>query len=108
MYEKTEFLYQVKKIIQDNLSNPDLTGEFIAAELNFSRMHVYRLLQEYTGKSARGFIRETRIKTAKNELKNSEKKAKDIAQLVGFNDASYFTKIFKEVVGCTPSEYRNS
>ena len=31
-----------------------------------------------------------------------------LAGIVGFNSASYFNKLFKEYVGCTPTEYRNS
>ena len=52
------------------------------------------------------YIQERRMKCAKNLLKNTNSKIKDVAIQSGFNDYHYFSKIFKKLEGCSPAEYR--
>ncbi len=70
-----------------------------------SRMQLHRKLKALTGQTATEFIRTQRVKLAADLLKKSDANVSEIGYTVGFNDHSYFTKCFKELYQCTPSEY---
>ena len=53
------------------------------------------------------FVSVGRLKKAKEFLKNTDFDITDIATFTGYNDASYFTQIFRKSCGMTPSEYRS-
>lgn len=107
MNDKTIFLAKVRDIAEINLANPDLNGELISKELEMSRMHLHRLLKEYGQENASNFILDIRINYAKTEIAKTEKPIYTIAKEIGFNDPSYFSKVFKKKTGLSPSEYRN-
>lgn len=107
MYHQENLKPKINQIIQQNLSNPDLKGEFIANELNINRMNLHRKLKKYYDMNARDYIQHVRIQTAKQRLKKSSKPVKVIAKNLGYEDISYFSKVFKKVNGCSPLEYRN-
>ena len=52
------------------------------------------------------YIRHARINRAKSLLESTDKPIMRIAASVGFSDANYFTRSFKEIVGITPKQYR--
>jgi two-component system response regulator YesN len=54
------------------------------------------------------YVRHARIKRAKLMLKTTDKPIAAIARSVGFGDANYFTRSFKQDVGVTPKEYRKA
>ncbi|MGL5693522.1 MAG: helix-turn-helix transcriptional regulator [Peptostreptococcaceae bacterium] len=60
-----------------------------------------------TGKTITEYINETRTKEAKLMLKTTELKVEDIAYYVGYNDKTYFSKVFKKMYGISPSDFRN-
>ncbi len=64
------------------------------------------LFKRETGLTITDYVAEERVSTAKNMLRYSEMTASAIASSLGFSSQSYFTKIFRERTGITPSEYR--
>lgn len=99
-------MQKVLKVINKNLNNPDLNAEMIAAEVGISRVHLYRKLKELTNQSTRDFIRNIRLKQAEILLKSEKNYSmSEIAQLVGFNNTTYFSNAFKELYGVSPSKY---
>ena len=52
------------------------------------------------------YLRQYRIRQAARLLCHTEERISDIASRCGFQDMSYFTKSFREQLGCTPTEYR--
>jgi AraC family transcriptional regulator len=64
------------------------------------------LFRKSTGQTPHQFVLRERVERAKRLLRNPKLTALDIAVLVGFGDASHFTKVFRRVVGATPSQYR--
>lgn len=101
-----KLMKKVMNAINNNISNPELNVEMIAAEVGISRVHLYRKLKELTNQSTRDFIRNTRLRQAE-ELLLSDKNynVSEIALLVGFNNATYFSNAFKELYGLSPSKY---
>ena len=72
---------------------------------NFSNLLIYRFKNK-TGLTFSKYLTELRLKKAIEFLKNTDFDITDIATFTGYNDASYFTQIFRKSCGMTPSEYR--
>ena len=73
---------------------------------NISESEVLRVFRKTINKTPIQYLKEYRILKACELLKDTNQKTIDIAFNTGFNDASYFNKIFKQTKGLTPLEYR--
>jgi YesN/AraC family two-component response regulator len=100
-----KFLGKLQAIIEEKLQNPDFSAEGFASTLGMSRMQLHRKLKSLIGLSATEFIRKERLKMAAVLLKHKTFTISEVAFSVGFNDADYFTKCFKEEFGATPSQF---
>ncbi|GHT48044.1 hybrid sensor histidine kinase/response regulator [Bacteroidia bacterium] len=96
---------RILKIINENISNPDLTVEMLSSEVGMSRVHLHRKLKELTNRSSRDFIRNIRLTEAAELLKNKNLSVSDVAYAVGFSSLSHFSSSFKEFQGMSPKEY---
>ena len=99
------FLEKVIKIVEDNMSNINLDITFLERELMMSNMQMYRKLKSLTNLSGNEFIKNIRLKKAVQLLETENYNISEIAYKVGFNDPSYFSRIFKKQFGKSPSEY---
>ncbi|UOF89284.1 AraC family transcriptional regulator [Fodinisporobacter ferrooxydans] len=70
--------------------------------------HLSRQFKKETGMTITEFLQKKRIEEAKLILKTDYTSIDEIAGYVGFDDAGYFTRIFKKIEGITPTEYRNA
>lgn len=100
-----KFIQKLQTILDKNLSNADFTSENFASETGMSRMQLHRKLKSLLGVTSTEFLRNERLKIAAELLKKGNGNISEIAYAVGFNDVSYFSKCFKEMYHCTPSEY---
>ena len=92
--------------IREN-SGDEISNTEIGAIFGYHPFYVSRILKERKGMTLRQYIIAYRIKAAKRLLQFSARTVNEIAEELGFTDASYFTKVFKGEVGETPKEYRN-
>ncbi len=91
--------------IRSNLANPLEITEL--AKLScVSTEHFTRKFTQQIGESPMQYILNKRMQRAQLLLMINTSHIKDVAYAVGFNDVSYFNRIFKRSVGCTPQEYR--
>jgi signal transduction histidine kinase/ligand-binding sensor domain-containing protein/DNA-binding response OmpR family regulator len=100
---KLQFLQKIGKLIHKDISNSEFGSEDLAKQLLISESQVYRKIKAITGKSTAVYIRSIRLKYAKGLLKHSEKTVSEVAYEVGFNDPSWFSRVFKEEFGYSPS-----
>jgi signal transduction histidine kinase/ligand-binding sensor domain-containing protein/DNA-binding response OmpR family regulator len=100
-----QLMERILKVINENISNPDLTVEKLSSEVGMSRVHLHRKLKELTNQSSRDFIRNLRLKQAAVLLKNKNISISDVAYAVGFSTLSHFSSTFKEFYGMSPKEY---
>lgn len=100
-----KFLERIQKTLDEKLSEPTFTSEEFSKTMHMSRMQLHRKLKALTGLSASEFIRSQRLKLASQLLKQSGHSVSEIGYSVGFNDAAYFTKCFREAYQYTPTEY---
>jgi len=80
--------------------------EALAAELHVSPEHFCRVFRQLQGLSPRAFIARTRMEGAQALLWTSSYSVARIAELVGYQSASYFSRHFKSVIGLSPSAFR--
>lgn len=84
----------------------DLSTGQIAASATVSESECLRCFRSTIGTTPIQYLRQYRIQRAAEQLAGTSEKIADIAVRCGFQDMSYFTRIFRERMGCTPSEYR--
>lgn len=84
----------------------DFSLSDIANELHANPSYISRLYKKKTGKNLFDEVVSRRMDKAKEYLIASDMKINDIAEYVGFNDPSYFSRLFKKLYGITPKEYR--
>ncbi len=96
---------RIMKIINENLSNPDLSVEMLAANVGMSRVHMHRKLKELTSQSARDFIKGIRLKQAAILLSGKKLTISEVAYATGFSNLSHFSNSFREFYGMSPKEY---
>ncbi len=94
------------KYIEMNYSKKIVLKD-IAAELFISPNYLCDLFKKHMGKNLSEYIIEYRMQKAKKLLGQLEYKISDIADIIGFGDAKYFSSTFKKMYGVTPLEYRN-
>lgn len=93
------------RYIQNHLPQP-LSLEIIAGELHISPSHLSRTFKKVCGDSLTEYINKARIAKARELLRNSDILTYQVAEMVGYNDPTYFSSIFKKYTGASPSEYR--
>ncbi len=85
---------------------PDYDFNAVIAASSYSASHFHKLFHETTGFSPLGWIHEKRMDHAKYLLRQPQRPAvKDVAQICGYQDAGYFSKIFRKKTGMSPKEY---
>ena len=94
------------KYIRDNAGD-DISNTEIGAIFGYHPFYISKVLKDRKGTTLRQYIIAYRLKLAKKLLSESAKSVNEVAEECGFNDPSYFTKTFKNVVGMTPKDYRN-
>lgn len=95
---------KVKNYIQANIR--DVNREDIAAHVYLNSAYLSRLFKKETGQSLMDFIILAKINQAKILLTETNQKISDIGDALGYENFSYFGKVFKKTVGITPQEYR--
>lgn len=101
----TELVLHVANYVQKHLSESITTGQ-VAEALFLSRQHLSRRFTQEAGMPLAAFIRREKIEEAKRLLRYTDKPAAAIALYLGFSSQSHFARVFKEVTGMTPGEYR--
>lgn len=98
------FLKQLRKIIQENLANSDLSVEQIGDEIGLSRVQLYRKVKALTGYSPVEILRKARLTRARHLLQTTERTVSEVAYAVGFSTPSYFSKCYKDEFGENPKK----
>ena len=102
---------QVKKIselldwIDDNYAEK-ITLDQLEEISGISKKYICRIFKKYTDRTPINYVNEIRVENACYELSFSDKSITDIAYSNGFEDVSYFSKLFKAHKSLTPLEYR--
>ncbi len=99
------FLKKTIAVIESHLSDPGFDTTAFAAQVAMSRMQLHRKLRALTNLGPGELIRSFRMKHAASLLQQNAGNISEIAYEVGYNNPSYFAKVFREYFGVAPSEY---
>lgn len=83
-----------------------LTLESLGNQFGYSRNYLCSMFKTMSGFSVVSYINGTRIKKAQEFLKNSKISIAKTAQLCGFDSSTHFGRVFKEIAGCSPMQFR--
>lgn len=101
-----KFINAFTTIIENHISDSNLSIEMILDELKISRVQLYRKVKALIGYNVNDYLLSVRIQKAKFLLTDNNFSISEIAYKVGFTSQSYFSTVFKSKVSVTPSEYR--
>ncbi|HEO6815538.1 TPA: helix-turn-helix transcriptional regulator, partial [Streptococcus agalactiae] len=104
-YRKNERIRDLIDYINNNYQQ-NLTIEFLADYMGYSKTHFMTVFKQHTGTSCTEFIIQVRLNKASEHLINSTTAIIDIANSVGFNNLSNFNRQFKRYYHTTPRQYR--
>ena len=94
--------------IGENFNNKNLSLSVIADHLNTSVYVATRLFKETTGKNFKEYVVDKRMEYAAELLKSTSHKVTEISNMAGFENAEYFSSLFKTKYGMTPTQYRKN
>ncbi|NDV80471.1 two-component regulator propeller domain-containing protein [Bacteroides sp. 51] len=100
-----DFLSKLIKLIEANITNPDLDITFICKEMALSRTLLYNKITQLTGNSPTEFVRIIRLKQAAPLLLSGQYSVTDVSFMVGIDNPKYFSKVFKDFYGVSPKDY---
>ncbi|MGN7401948.1 helix-turn-helix domain-containing protein [Cytobacillus praedii] len=98
-------LYQSLLYIEENWSDNSLSLDEVASNVFLSKCHFSRIFKEKLGTGFKQYLMQKRIQEAKNMLKRGIS-VTDTCFAVGYGDLTHFGRVFKNLVGITPSQYR--
>lgn len=101
------FITRFREAVEARLEDSELSVEDLAAEMNLSRVQLYRKVKSLTGSTPVELLRTARLKRAYQLLLTTDKSVSEVAYQVGFTAPSYFTKCFKDEYGKLPGELRS-
>jgi two-component system response regulator YesN len=86
----------------------EITLNSVAEYVGLSRNYFCKLFKDDTGENFIDFLNKVRIEKAKYIIQNSSCRVQEIASDVGFDDYRYFTKVFRQYTGSSPSDFRKA
>lgn len=103
----TSLTLRFKHMLGQHIVEKKSPGEY-ASMLNVSRVYLNEAVRAVTGQSAGHFIRLHIVTTAKRQLIHTTQDVRQIAASLGYDDYSYFSRLFKKETGKTPTEFRKN
>jgi AraC-like DNA-binding protein len=101
---------RIGRYIEDQLTNPDLSPQQVAAAVGITPRYVHRLFEQ--GDETLGqYILRRRLEESARRLRDPTQVARSVTEIAfdyGFGDASFFSRCFKRQFGMTPKEYRRT
>ncbi|MEY8445689.1 response regulator transcription factor [Enterococcus ratti] len=98
---------RVIEILHEHYTEP-LTLKEVSESLHLNVMYLGQLFKKETKKSFSVYLNHLRIDQAKWLLLHSNRNINEISREIGYNNTTYFSKLFKKIVGKSPKEYRES
>ena len=98
-------ILSVLRYVEENYKDGSLTEA--AAMLHYELTSLSRLIRQKTGKNYTELLQEKRLSQAAWLLRNTDRRVNEIAVSVGYENISYFHRLFAARFGCSPKKYRD-
>ncbi|WP_026511331.1 MULTISPECIES: helix-turn-helix domain-containing protein [unclassified Butyrivibrio] len=99
-------MQKVLNHIMQNLTNTELTLQSTAASLGLNKSYLATLFKKETSKTFTGYVNFKRLEHAIFLLNATDLQIQEVANSCGIPDVTYFTRIFRQEKGMTPTQYR--
>lgn len=103
--EEDKITEQVIKYIKEHITEK-ITLENLAQELNYSISYISRIFNKKMEMNINTYINKTRVEISKNYLLSTDLSITEIANMVGFEDASYYSKVFTKLLSISPARFK--
>ena len=104
--EENEFINKLVNQIYEDMQSGDISVEKLSKAMYISRSQLSRKVLNLTGMSTSDFVMQVRMGKARRLLEDTTTPITEVAVKCGFNDPSYFTRMFKKTYDITPSQAR--
>lgn len=105
-YHASQILDQAIGYINKNFSVNSLSLEEVSLSAGMSPCYFSVIFKQQTGKTFNRYLTDVRINTAKDLILYTDEKSYEIGPKVGYDNASYFSTVFKKTTGMSPTEYK--
>ncbi len=105
---KSDRFATILEHIDKNYSNPELSLGTVSVIFFYNEKYLSALFKKRTGWRFSEYLNEIRIQRARDLLKEDDRPLSEVAALCGFANPLYFSKVFKKLVGVSPTDYRNA
>lgn len=103
--EQSDPVLEIKQFVDSNICRP-LSRRMIAEHVYLNSDYMATLFKEKTGVCLSSYIAEKKMAKARHLLIRDGRSISEVATALGYTNFSYFSRLFKQTVGLTPSEYR--
>lgn len=101
-----QFMKKLNELIRMHLDNPELDVNFVATQMAMSRASLYNKLKALTDVSIGDYINKFRMARVMELLADKDLSLLEISEKAGFTNQRYFSTVFKQAYGTSPSKYR--
>ena len=98
-------IVKIKEYLDENY-NRKVSLDELCSKFYINKYYMMKLFSEAYGTTINNYANSVRVTKAKQLLRFSDKRMDEISSELGFEDANYFSRLFKKVEGMSPSEYR--
>jgi len=98
-------LRKIKELVQEKLEE-DLSLEEMARTVGLSAAHFSQVFHNTTGQTPHQYLLWYRVQRAKEMLRSAEMRVLDVAIACGFKTQQHFARVFRQLCGASPTEYR--
>lgn len=98
-------ILELLQYINSNYSS-DISPEQMACKLNISKSHLHKVFKDFVGITPLQYVQNVRIEQAKAILASSRYSIQEVSDLVGYHDTRYFSRIFKQLTGMSPRDWK--
>jgi two-component system, response regulator YesN len=95
----------IEEYVRSNYMN-DISMQEAARSINYSETYFCKMFKQQYGQNFTTYLTEYRMNEAKKLLKQPNVSVKEVGARVGYPDSSYFARVFRRLIGITPSEYQ--
>nr|MBA4167618.1 response regulator [Chitinophagaceae bacterium] len=103
-----EFFHVLLNLIEENIEDPDLDVDFLCAHLHISRTKLYQKIKSISDQSVGEFIRTIRLKKAIQIMTHEGIPMNEVADRIGLQSSSNFSRAFKKEYGKSPLQFMQS
>ena len=99
-----DIVFTILRFVEENYKDGELS--LLAEKLHYDLYWLSRMIKKRTGKTYTELVQQKRLQQAAFLLRNTDMPVADVGNAVGYDNLSYFHRIFKEQYGVTPKKYR--